>query len=102
MIKDWARSAADEICDEVYETSGPGTGISSDEMVAIIVKHCPLKPDVAYMPVPRCDLCARWKRHRSSLLMGRVAAGDCRGIERFAAINATREDFGCVQWKERS
>ena len=45
ITNDWARDAADEICDEVYETSGPGTGISSDEMVAIIVKHCPMLPD---------------------------------------------------------
>ena len=41
MPNDWPRAAAEEICDEVYETSGPGTGISSDEMVAIIVKHAP-------------------------------------------------------------
>ena len=74
IINDWARAAADEIGDEVYETSGPGTGISSDEMVAIITKHCPMLPNVAYMPVPRCDSCKHWDNVGSS----NPASGKCR------------------------
>lgn len=85
--KDWLAKAIDEIATEVYETSGPGTGIHVDEMRAIFDKHCPFKTDVAYIPVPRCDSCAHWTGMPSYW-------GSCKQL-----VITTPPDFGCVQWR---
>ena len=58
-----------------------------DEVRAIIVAHLGTRfdPNVAYMPVPRCETCRQW---------GKYADGDCPVI-----LGPTAADFGCVQWR---
>lgn len=54
VIKDWILEAAEEIYD------GKDSGVRV--IVEAISEHCPMTPDVAYMPVPRCDACRHWDR----------------------------------------
>jgi hypothetical protein len=54
VMKDWAQEAANEIADNVR--SGDG---NEEDYRAIIIKHCPFKPDVAYMPVLSALLVSR-------------------------------------------
>jgi hypothetical protein len=66
-----------------------------------------LKPDTAYMEVPRCDGCRWWKE---SLMPGR---GPCAmSMRRDGGLSVfmpdqrpgqvwTRADFGCVQFEAR-
>ncbi len=69
-----------------------------------IVKHCPFKPDVAYMPVPRCETCAHWERaeyprpgvHPAGRCLNKVVWHQYDKADIF-----TFEDFGCVQWKAK-
>lgn len=88
--KDWLHEAASEI-DHIYgDTLG-----SIDDIKAIIVKHSPFKPDVAYMPVPRCDQCAHWVKNTTD------DNGTCyHGVEQ--GFGWTTPSFGCVQWKAKS
>lgn len=86
-MKDWTRDCAVEI-DEMG---------SSDESAGwvqeMIIKHCPFKQDVAYMPVPRCDSCAHYTQ----------STQECAAL-RTGPLNVifTSPDFGCVKWKERT
>lgn len=59
------------------------------DILPIIAKHCPFKPDVAYMPVPRCETC-RYMDPRVSLPL-------CLKLN----LAVTR-DFGCVQWEMKT
>lgn len=45
------------------------------------------KPDVAYMPVPRCETCRHWQQ-------GKHAGDYCRLL--YITIPT---DFGCVRWE---
>ena len=74
--KDWIAKAVEEISDVHPATE--------DEMAEIIIKHCPFKIDVNYMPVPRCDSCKHWNN------------GVCQRIG-----ISPGPDFGCVQWEAR-
>jgi hypothetical protein len=82
IVKDWAIEAAVDIIDHVR------TGSTLEWVAEKIHKHCPFKPGVAYMPVPRCDSCQLW---------GKYEPGDCPVI-----LGPTAADFGCVQWKEKA
>jgi hypothetical protein len=73
-----------------------------------------LKPDTAYMEVPRCDSCRFWKSHAPGIdHMGDCELFECRGkaqvhheskliVSRTHSGEATiitMPDFGCVQWE---
>jgi len=68
-------------------------------------------PDVAYMPVPRCDGCAHWLASRTANGQSRIAVGRCAMPFSTAPPQRvllgrtpflTRADYGCVEWKERA
>jgi len=85
--KDWVQDAALEInaVDRNCHCSVMSEQIAED----IITKHCPFKPDVVYMPVPRCETCS----HATELPSYWIR---CRQLN----IEAP-PDFGCVQWEEK-
>ena len=95
MAKDWTMNAAIEICklkgSERYE------GYVSE----IIGKHCPMLPDVAYMPVPRCDSCGHWELDPAYMdPVGRCLNKESKiGSDCNDYTIMTDADFGCVQWK---
>lgn len=105
FVKDWATEAAEAI-NSVFD----GRHLQNPVLTArtIILNHSPFKPDVVYMPVPRCDGCRHWKpQHVTSPL------GDCSKIhtsERVQVGNSlaqimvplpTLPSFGCVMWEAR-
>ena len=103
-IMDWALIAAREIVEMVPPADALPT-YKAIFVYNIIRTHCPFEPDVAYMPVPRCDSCAHWipvkhLEHTWSaceeLSTGRVASTEGDDVIQ------TRADFGCVQWKAKS
>ncbi len=105
VVKDWTLDAAEEIfnnLDEInlIEEHRKGT---VPWIKGIIVQHCPFKPDVAYMPVPRCETCAHW----DNLATENKHHGACRLYEHdvYAPVSFSRmvttENFGCVRWKEK-
>lgn len=66
-------------------------------------------PDVAFMPVPRCEHCQHWEQHDSF-----TPTGECRQIEAndngpvnpsaimpVEASLTTRSDFGCVLFQAK-
>lgn len=80
------------------------------------------KPDVAYMPVPRCDQCRFWRRldpesenytdHQvvdlgECLLLSEDLPDPVGGPERMAFPHyddgpmKTLKSFGCVQWEQK-
>jgi hypothetical protein len=102
--KDWVLDAAIEIRDmmegiplERDHDEMP----SADQIRDIINDHCPFKPDTAYMIVPMCETCARWERHKMASELGIAKTGNCHINGRYASINATRLDFGCVKWEAK-
>lgn len=86
IVKDWAQEAANEIADDVRIGDG-----NEEVFRAIIVKHCPMKEDTAYMPVPRCDSCKHYKPERHA-----SAHGWCRLLN-----TPLPENFGCVKWEAK-
>ena len=104
--------------------SDTGEWMRADEVNAIF------KPEVAYVPVPRCDQCAHWKPFEEDLQPARVGGivehlkaynlwpaelvltklGDCKlstaDESKMGAFDelpvATHHDFGCVQWKAKA
>ena len=107
-LKNWAEEAAMQIATEVYETSGPDTGINVNEMQAIIEACSPFKPNVAYMPVPRCGSCRYWVGHHchrlvdsSGLRHGSKAVAVEDNAAGLFALLMTDADFGCVQHEEK-
>ena len=113
---DWIKAAAEEIGErdafvEWFEQINlPNRGAEIAEK--IIRKHCPMEPDVAYMPVPRCETCRWWGHHSgvtgSCSRLGRrieddeddgeyEAAGTDGNCEEFYC----RADFGCVGHEPR-
>lgn len=98
-IKDWTLTAAEEIKREASDDWGATVG----EIRAIVANHAPFKPDVAYMPVPRCDSCSRWRRALIDESRGRCTlqtdpSSKIWTVDGDPAI-MTKCDFGCVQWK---
>lgn len=92
IVKDWITEAAYEIGDE---------SVGRDWIRDIIIKHCPMKSDVVYMPVPRCYSCVYWSRFELETVgvcnMVRIPTAPAS-----ADTMETREDFGCVQWKVKN
>ena len=94
-VVDWTLSAARDIQFYCGLYRGAPENLSVYHLAAAIIKeHCPWKPDVAYMPVPRCDTCRHWERHASN--------GVCsRHSDKTREALCTEGDFGCVQWDVR-
>jgi len=101
---DWALAAAQDI--------GEGSEWDGDDtIVEKIKKHCPFKPDVAYMPVPRCDGCRHWDHE----CVTGVGTAECFRPEMSAKVDVTplntgetininfqmrtKADFGCTLWE---
>jgi hypothetical protein len=88
-------------------TALSGAGLVASELVEIITKHCPFKPNVAYMPVPRCESCKFWKLYESGQYkVGE--AGECTKNTDSGVWSdcddytiMTEANFGCVQWEAR-
>lgn len=106
VIKDWMLDAANEIADKLYVPYFAKT------IHDIIAMHSPFKPDVAYMPVPRCETCHWWIREgrdygfcqMSSVdetILGLPPVVDRNFGSRDLRAVRTRDCFGCVQWKEK-
>ena len=79
---------------------------AANELAAIraAAPALPFERDVAYMPVPRCESCARWTRKTGrGGTCGLACDDDVVPIPVLVTAGPllTREDFGCVQWKER-
>jgi hypothetical protein len=59
------------------------------------------KPDVAYMPVPRCDKCKHWYVRPEYIephgaCMADFISSDCNDYTIIVSA-----DFGCVKWEAR-
>lgn len=108
---DWV----DTLADAIQEGYGVDSSVESARLNLrrTILEVIPFKPEVLYMPVPRCDQCLHWKRTNDILKLGhclllvhgnygrefvRKAVADS-GTER--ADFLTQDSFGCVQWKEK-
>lgn len=49
-----------------------------------------------WMPVPRCDTCARWAPQSGACTFIKI---DAPSLRRGALLLLTTADFGCVRWK---
>jgi hypothetical protein len=100
IVKDWALEAAEETWDWIKSTDS----YLPMDIRAIILKHCPMLPDVAYMPVPRCETCAHWTQREHDKTTGicglDVTPSHKMWPDMYDNI-VTTEDFGCVQWKKK-
>ena len=101
-VDDWAADAAKEISSEQHGWCDASIGEGT--IAEVIVKHCPFKPDVAYMPVPRCDGCKHW----APLKEPDHTWSDCLVLSTGTVVSTegdeviqTRKDFGCVQWEAK-
>lgn len=67
-----------------------------------------MKPDTAYMPVPRCDKCKYWERGKILVTQQPSFGGVCgnHDLRAFGTSDSesieTAQDFGCVQWEAKS
>ncbi len=92
-IIDWANDAAKEIVGYTTNVPDDYRPCLVGHFAAVIVKHSPFLPDVAYMPVPRCETCARWDKSEG------VAGSE---VGRCLWMNSnTFKSFGCVQHKPK-
>lgn len=90
-LNNWMQDASNEITAQQIELGR----LSRVDVPAIIAKHCPFKPDVAYMPVPRCDSCARWARPDPK------QDGICTLWKGNQIVVTTSADYGCVRWEAK-
>jgi hypothetical protein len=99
MAKDWMTEAAKEM--HVESALGVRPYLGRERYREIIAKHCPLKPDTAYMPVPRCETCKHWRPYPPNAMSR--PAGDCASITIYSEQGTrpfgTALDFGCVRWE---
>jgi hypothetical protein len=101
VMIDWVTQATKEI----WVIAWRQHGIAPHESViaSIIAKHCPMKPDTAYMEVPRCATCSHFAQNEKEkingygacLLSGWGSQFHCGGTDGCVAV---LPDFGCVQW----
>ena len=97
MLVDWVTQAAKAIRSRWWPTT--------DDIRKIILKHQPLKPDTAYMEVPRCETCKYWQKDHSY----EEPSGICLRQESYGKIWSdcgdytimTSGDFGCVQYEAK-
>jgi hypothetical protein len=115
IVKDWAQEAAKELAS--YFSFGPGRDSYvtdeqrqrvADSYRTIILKHCPMLPDTAYMPVPRCETCKHWDldtvtsvNTAECTLPTMVARVMYDGGEKINFRMRTQHDFGCVRWEAK-
>jgi len=93
--KNWMREAAREI-EAKLDIYGDVTG-SEQEIGDIIAKYSNMKPDIAYMPIPRCETCMY-----HSVLHDSKELQHCRYIRSYVPLHGlSGEPFGCVAWKEK-
>lgn len=97
MIKaNWVDEAAWAIEQKIRHDS-----LYDGDVARIITDHCPLKLDVAYMPVPRCESCVHFEIDPSYI----NPSGRCKEASVWSDCNDytiyVSADFGCVQWKEK-
>ena len=90
MAIDWMTEALNEIRREGHLQHD---FLTTGEMRAIIAKHSPFKPDVAFMPVPRCDACEHYEHYDHHA----PNVGLC-----FHLGERVQQDFGCVAWKAKT
>ena len=88
--KDWVKDTAREL--EEADGWGKESANTAEAIEAVIVRHSPFKPNVAYMPVPRCETCAHWAHYPHHL----PSIGICESLGMRVGT-----DFGCVEWKEK-
>lgn len=98
---------ATEIAEELVALSGYAPDCDIQRWADIIRKKWPLKEDVAYMPVPRCDGCKHWAL--DSVYIRRIGicamqnssegqvSSDCGDY-----TIMTESDFGCVQFEAKA
>lgn len=94
---DWIQTAAREIANAINPT--PFVVVQA---YGIIARHSPMKPNVAYMPVPRCVACIRWTRHTEDPEIGVCSLRDAPDSKMWPEAHDaiyTEPDFGCVQWE---
>jgi hypothetical protein len=98
IVKDWAQEAAKELASYFSFGAGRDSYVTdeqrqrvADSYRTIILKHCPMQPDVAYMPVPRCESCGHFTKH-----IYESDYGSCGYLNR-----PVYKNFGCVERKER-
>lgn len=108
-VKDWAEEAAREIIDSDLD-EGLGSRYRANAVAEardirdIIVKHCPMKPEVAYMEVPRCATCKHWYKglgqHHDIGQCLRPYDSDSKVWPDRNDLN-TKASFGCVEWEKK-
>lgn len=99
MTNDWTQKAAEEVVEHIADTDN----YIASEIRAIIEKHVPFEPEVAYMPIPRCESCRRWTKHPPGAYPS--PSGSC-DVLRFTSPMGewhmtTSPDFGCVRWEAK-
>lgn len=85
----WMDKAAKEIETSCSEPRPDGS-FTPGYIHSVIAKH-----------LPRCVTCMHWKRLKNAMLEPPITSGQCTVPPQWANTSCTREDFGCVQWKER-
>jgi hypothetical protein len=99
LVSDWIQDAALEINklvqDSVIQGGNqlryPSVPVVPKAYIEIIAKHCPMKPDTAYMEVPRCETCQYLRRAEAH-----DDRGACDHLQLWVST-----DFGCVAWKAK-
>jgi hypothetical protein len=89
--KDWMMDAANEA----------GDAGNKDDVYVAIVKHCPFKSDIAYMPVPRCGACRYWVLRPEYVEPSGACMADAIGSDCNDYTIIVPADFGCVQWEAK-
>lgn len=91
LVKGWIQDVALEINKLVQDsvTTERGVPVVPKAYIEIIAKHCPFKPDTAYMEVPRCETCQYLRKAEVH-----DDRGACNHLQLWVSI-----DFGCVAWK---
>lgn len=87
--KTWIADAVDEI-DELIGN----VHLDEGHIAEVIAKHCPFQPDVAYMPVPRCDGCRHWET------LDHMPNVDHKAVCGLL-LRLTSQDFGCTAWEAK-
>jgi hypothetical protein len=88
---DWIADAVNEVIE-----GGDARQLLREYLLSALRKHSPFKPDVVYMPVPRCDQCRHWRQ----AIQPTAGFGVCERIDipenpEIAEL-PTPADFGCV------
>lgn len=66
---------------------------------AVIREAAPFQPDVAYMPVPRCDQCKHWGMPLKNV--GVCVKQELKVPTIGKMLLSTSANFGCVMWEAK-